>query len=332
MTFVRHSIVDLSQLPAFSVVQLPDAEARIRERMLEVKRLWEEYDPPLGALYDVENLEFDPIKIEQEVATNFELNVLTRINLAAKAVTMAYASGTDIDVLASRYPGGVPRLPVETYAEGDTPIEKMQKDARYKRRVLLIPNTLSPHGVDEAYAYYALTGFPEARDASVVSTPGDPNVIITVMTGPPYPGPTTGLAVVGNTLAHKMPVIDPRPSQAQILATQEYVGSEDRRSTTDVVQVIPPRVTKTRYVLDVWLFPGPDESMVLVEQAKALIALAGDQFWLGHDHTHMAILKAAAQPGVQNVKILEPATDLKVDPMSVVVVTDVVLRIKGRAE
>ena len=78
-----------------------------------------------------------------------------RVNQAARSITLAYAIGTDLDAIASRYPGGVPRLPSES-------------DDRYRRRIWLSPNTLSPHGTAEAYEFWALTALPALRDVTAI--------------------------------------------------------------------------------------------------------------------------------------------------------------------
>ena len=77
---------------------------------------------------------------------------------------MAFGSGSDLDAIASRYPGGVPRLADEPYT--------IAGDDRYRRRIWLSPNVLSPHGTAEAYIFWALTADAALRDASAVTIEG----------------------------------------------------------------------------------------------------------------------------------------------------------------
>ncbi len=100
------------------VLETISTEVVLAARMADLKTRWSTSDPPAAANYDVENLEFDPLKINQEVATYFELMLRDRVNQAARAVTLAFAVGTDLDAIGSRYPGGMPRIAGET----DTPL------------------------------------------------------------------------------------------------------------------------------------------------------------------------------------------------------------------
>ena len=150
------------------VLESIDADKIIANRMGRFKTLWKQYDPPNGAQYDVGELEFDPIKITQENSAYFELMLRDRVNQAARAVTLAFAVGADLDAIASRYPGGVPRLLDE-------------RDEHYKRRVWHSPNVLSPHGTAESYVFWALTADPTLHDASATTTEGTGKVYITLM-------------------------------------------------------------------------------------------------------------------------------------------------------
>ena len=106
----RLGVLDPKSLPRFEVLEALDVETILDARMGRFVELWKEHDPPAGAVYDVEGLEFDPIKITQETSTYFELLQRDRVNQAARSVTLAFAVGGDLDAIASRYPGGVPRL------------------------------------------------------------------------------------------------------------------------------------------------------------------------------------------------------------------------------
>src|SRR5215475_5334491 len=155
----RFPVVAINQLSRMQVLETIDTDAIIGARMAKLVELWREADPPAGAVYDVGMLEFDPLKINQECATYFELMLRDRVNQAARAVTLAFAVGSDLDAIASRYPGGLPRLPNET-------------DDRYRRRIQLSPNALTPHGTGEAYEFWALTADGSLRDASATTVEG----------------------------------------------------------------------------------------------------------------------------------------------------------------
>ena len=265
--------------------------------MAKLVELWREADPPAGAVYDVGALEFDPLKINQECSTYFELMLRDRVNQAARAVTLAFASGSDLDAIATRYPGGVPRLPDET-------------DDRYRRRIQLSPNAFTPHGTGEAYVFWALTADPTLRDASASTREGTGIVTVTVM-------------AEGD---------DPQPTMQQLLDVRAYIMDQGRKGLTDELTVIAPVVVDLDYHICVWFYPGPEVEPLLTQLRSALEALREKQRWLGYDHTLLAINGALAVEGVHHIEIEEPAEDVFVSPQCVVRVTSITVEYMGRAE
>ena len=297
----RISILLPANLQPMVVLEKLDVERVIADRMARLKVLWAEYDPPSAAQYDVEALEFDPIKINQEACAYFELLIRDRVNQAARSVTLAYAIGTDLDAIASRYPGGVPRLENES-------------DDRYRRRIWLSPNTLSSHGTAEAYEFWALTAMPELRDVTAIrSVQHDyyPTILITCLMNTNYD--------------------DPKPSQEQLVFIRSYIQNLSRQGLTDVISVNPPKVKEINYTVAVWLYPGtvPDQTMLRI--SMNLSALVTDQYWLGHDHTHTAIHAACKIQGVHHVEIEEPEDDVLIPLDWVVKVKTINVRLAGRS-
>jgi phage-related baseplate assembly protein len=298
----RLGVLDPKSLPRFEVLEALNAETILEGRMGRFVELWKEHDPPAGAAYDAEGLEFDPIKITQEASTYFELLLRDRVNQAARSVTLAFAASGDLDAIASRYPGGVPRL---TDEQGNPD----EDDERYRRRIWLSPATLSPHGTEEAYVFWALTADRKLHDASATTVEGTGRVKI---------------AVMGSRA-------NPLPTQAQLLAVRAFVPSHSRKALTDIVSVVGPTVVETRYVLDVWLFPGADAKVVFGTLRRNLEDLVKRQAWLGFDHTRMAIAAAAEQVnGVSDIRIVEPADTVAVDLTGCVQVTGIDLNPRGR--
>jgi phage-related baseplate assembly protein len=313
----RLGIIEPEKLPYFAVLETIATEDVIKARMTRLKELWKEYDPPIAANYDVEILEFDPIVINQQACTYFELMMRDRVNQACRAVTTAYAIDGDLDNIASRYPGGVPRLPDED-------------DDRYRRRIWLSPATLSPHGTEEAYVFWALTADTTLHDASATTREGTGQVNITIMPNYQYLWRDRQRAsswtseYVGPSLI---------PTTAQLLAVRAYLHDFSRKGLTDMVSVLPPRQVKTRFVLDVWLFPGMDAPTVMGNLRRSLQDLIKKQSWLGWDFTRMAIATASGNvTGVQNVHILEPERSIAADLRTVVEVTDIELIFRGHTE
>jgi phage-related baseplate assembly protein len=296
----RISVILPANLQPMQVLEKLDVETILATRMTRLKQLWQFYDPPAAAQYDVEQLEFDPIKINQEVASYFELLLRDRVNQAARSVTLAYAIGTDLDAIASRYPGGVPRLPGES-------------DDRYRRRIWLSPNTLSPHGTAEAYEFWALTALPSLRDVTAIRAVMHdyyPTILITCLKEPPA---------------------DPKPTDEELVLVRAYIQSLSRQGLTDVISVNPPKIMEIEYTINVWLYPGTAQDQTMTKIRDSLAKLLDDQYWLGHDHTLTAIHSACNFTGVHHVDVIEPATDVFVPLDWLVRVVNLTVTFAGRA-
>lgn len=303
----RFPVIDLSQLQPMKILEALDVEVILNRRMGRFLARWAAHDPPNAAQYDVANLEFDPVKIVQEADSYEELGLRDRVNQAARGVTTAFGVSTDLDAIASRYPGGVPRLPNEPYT--------IEGDNRYRKRIWLSPNPLSPHGPAGAYEFWALTALDSVlHDVSVIKVrpnlAEDPIILITCL--------ASGT--------------DPKPTTEQLLAIRAYIQAESRLAMTDTILVRAPKVRSTEYRLRVWLFPGPDVATIKTQLARKLQELVVSQYWLGYDHARSAIDAAATLPGVHHVVIDEPAEDIEVPPDWVVVVTKIGVQIVGRTE
>ena len=108
------AVIDLSQLPAPQIVDVPDFETLLAERKAEFVALHPKDEQE--ALMRTRELESEPVtKLLQENAYR-ELLLRQRINEAAQAVMVAYAMGGDLDHLAANY--NVKRLTV-TPADDD---------------------------------------------------------------------------------------------------------------------------------------------------------------------------------------------------------------------
>jgi len=324
---------ELLQRP--SVLESISSDQIIADRMTRFQVRWAEEDPPNAAQYDVKSLEFDPIKIITENAAYFELLIRDRVNQAARAVMLAYAFGSNLDAIASRYPGGVPRQ------EGES-------DDNYRRRIWLSPNILGPHGTTESYAFYALSalGANVLRDAAAFTTRGTGVVTIPILVNKPTLALSeqqvmalvqkqmqTGLIDPLKISFETDPGDPPIPTPDQVLQVYRYIIADTRKGLTDEIVIARPKVVTTRYDISLWTFPGYDTAGVLTNVVTGLMQLIEQQRWLGVDHTVLSIdgvLTAAG--GVYNRTIRQPAGDVIVGLDSVVRVTGIDITWMGVGE
>ena len=312
----RFPVIRPELLQRTQVLETISADLIIEDRMGRFKLRWSEEDPPNAAQYDTGHLEFDPIKIVTENAVFFETLLRDRVNQAARAVMLAYAFGSNLDAIASRYPGGVPRM------EGET-------DDHYRRRIWLSPNILGPHGTTESYAFYALTALGDniVRDAAAFTTRGTGVVTIPVLLDKPWPKMSEQQILAEITRQYKTGLTDPLrvsfnteatggsviPSSDQILQIYKYIIADTRKGLTDEIVIARPKVQSLRYQIDVKTFPGYDTPSVLTNVVTNLMNLIEQQRWLGYDHTILAIDGALSNAGgVYNRIIHSPPGDVTV--------------------
>lgn len=307
----RLTVIQLAQLPAFAILEALDVEAILSARMNRLVEVWATHDPPAAAQYDVQGLEFDPIKINQEVGSYFELLIRDRINQAARGVTLAFAVGDDLDVIASRYPGGVPRL------EGES-------DDHYRARIWLSPNLLSPNGSYEAYVFWGMTADPTLRDVSATAVTGTPDVTVALLAdGDPV------RAVWGRDTWVLSPFPNPTPTIGQITHVRNYINQHARKALTDVVQVVVPKIVDVDYEISYWLYPGWDETQIRQVMFEAFAQLVESQRYLGFSYTEAAIEAVLKIAGVSNVKVDVPVSAIDPDDHDIIVASDTVVRVNS---
>lgn len=334
----RFPNITLDRLGRMQVLETIDYEALVVSRMLKFKENWIASDPPLGAAYDVENLEFDPIKINQEANSYFETMLRDRVNQAARAVTLAYATGRDLDAIGSRYPYSVARatmlayarsadyLPTQSITPGvprlaliDTPRgmpwevpEDWEDDERYRRRLWLAGSAFSTAGAEDAYIFWALTTVPTLRDASV-----------TVTRPSRFETPTIFVTLLKNAA-------DPRPTDQDIIDINTRLHKRDVKPATDVVSVRPPFVVPIDWKVDLTLYPGADKELRKTQVLTELLNLKEKKRYLGEDQTIASIEGASVSVGdVQNAKVTSLLADVKMSPRQFGLVNTIDVRVVG---
>jgi phage-related baseplate assembly protein len=330
----RFTVIRPELLPAMRVLQSISTEDMISNRMARFKALWAAYDPPFAAQYDVENLPFDPIRINQECNSFFEALVRDRVNQACRAITLAFAVGSDLDAIASRYPYGVPRLDYDGDGVPD------EDDSSYRTRIWLSPSILSLNGPGqgtyESYIFWALSapqpsGETRLKHASAFTKRATGHVFIPIMRDDYRP------VTRQEFLSEDWLTTDegsPNPSDAQIKAVYDYINQRGfaRKGLTDWVSVLRPKITRTNIIAKIKLFPGVDSATLMQEVNAQVLELVNAIRWLGADLTHLSLKGAMAAAGVYNVDLLEPLADVVVPQDGVIKVDEIRLSYVGVGE
>lgn len=270
--------VDLSQLAPPNVVEAMDFESIFSSMLADLRAR----DSAFTAL-----VESDPAYKILEVAAYRELLIRQRVNDAAKAVMVAYATGADLDQIAANY--DVARLLITPADDTTIPptAAVYESDDEFRTRIVLSLEGYTSAGSRGSYIFHALSASGDCKDVAVESlTPGTVNVAVLSRTG-------TGAA----------------PSQT-IANVVEALNAEVVRPLCDTVVVTSASVVNYSITASLTVFPGTGQAEVLAAATAAVQAYADAQHRLGYDITRSGIYAALHQPGVQNVTITAPSADI----------------------
>lgn len=275
------STIDLSKLPPPDVIESLDFED-IYQELLGVFRT------ALGDAWSAA-LESDPVVKLIELAAYREMLLRARINDAARACMLAYATGGDLDHLAALL--GVSRLTAVPGNPSATPpvAAIMESDDRLRMRAQMALEGETVAGSRGSYIFHALSASALVADVMVTSpAPGD--VTVTVLSAT-----ATG-----------------EPDAALLDTVDAYLSAEDRRPLTDAVAVEAATVIAYTVSATLHCYPGPAAEPVRAAAAEAAQAYVSEHFRLGHDITLSGLYAALHQSGVQRVVLTNPAADIVV--------------------
>ena len=278
-------LVDLSKLDAPKVLEDLNYETLLAERKAEFIALFPQEERPFWQARL--NLESEPItKLLQEVVY-LQLLERSRINQAAQATMLAYATGTDLDVIAANF--NVQRQVVQVENNSVTPKipAVLEDDTSLRLRTQLAFEGLSVAGPRSAYVFHALSAHPEVADVSVVS-PEPAHVTVTI------------LSRIGQGTA----------SETVLQAVRERLNDDNIRPIGDRVTVQSATIHNYTIHAKLHLYRGPEYEPIKAEALKKLTAYTEEKRRLGRDISLSGIYAALHLEGVQRVELLAPTADI----------------------
>lgn len=282
------AVIDLSQLPAPQIVDVPDFETLLAERKAAFVALYPADEQATVARTLA--LESEPITKQLQESTYREVLLRQRINEAAQAVMVAYALGGDLEQLAANY--NVKRLTV-TPADNDAvpPVAAvMESDDALRLRVPAAFEELSVAGPTAAYEFHARSADGRVADASATS-PAPAEVVLTVLS-------REGDGTAGNDLL----------AVVEKALNNESVRPVADRLTVRSAEIIPYSVDAT-----IFLYPGPEAEPVMAAAKASLQKYIASQTRLGRDIRRSALYAALHVEGVQRVELASPLNDVVLD-------------------
>ena len=299
--------IDLSQLPAPSVVEELDYETLLAERKATLISLFPQEQQ--AAIARTLTLESEPIvKLLQENAYR-EVILRQRVNESAQAVMLAYSTGADLDNIAARY--DVERLIVQPADITAIPpvATVMETDADFRIRIQQAFEGLSVAGPVGAYEFHGRSADGRVADISVISpSPACVTVSVLAQTGDGS-APADLLAVV-----------------------QAALNDENVRPVADRVTVQSASIVNYEIEAELYLFSGPESEPIKQAAESKLKNYVSAQHRLGRDIRLSAIYAALHVEGVQRVELAKPVADLELDKTQASFCTAYALTIGGYDE
>ncbi len=296
-TIATSTAVDLSRLPPPDVVEALDYETILALLQADfAARLpgfdaWVESDPAIKLL---------------EIAAYRELVLRQRVNDAARATMLAYASGGDLDNLGALF--GVPRRELEPADAATGAPAVMEADADLRRRLLQAPDAYSVAGPRLAYVFHALSAHGDVLDAAATS---------------PAPG-----EVIVSVLSRQG---DGDASPQLLSVVEAAVAADDVRPLTDAVSVQASTIVRFQIEAELTLFSGPDQNLILQSAQDAVADTLAANRRIGRDIPRSALIAALHGAGVQNVALISPAVDVVVGETGAAWADDITISIVGFA-
>lgn len=267
--------VDLSLLPPPEVVETLDYEVILAARVAKLRE--ELTKANILADWDPSRESDTVVKLLQESAYR-EMILRGRINDAARAVLLAFATGGNLEHLAAFY--RVTRLPGEL-------------DDRLRRRAQMALEGFTTAGPRKAYIFHALSADVRVKDVAVTKpAPGD--IMITI------------LSAEGDGTAS--------PELLAIVAAA--LNDEEIRPLNDTVLLQSAAVIHYDISATLHLFAGPGEEAVLAAARQDVRAYADACHALGAMVAHSGLDAALHKVGVKKVLLTSPAVEIAADAVS----------------
>lgn len=310
----RFSYIDLSSLPAPTLVDPPEFEALLQDNKDLLISLDNASENPLNVSALLE-LESEPLAKYLQLVAYREMNLIQRTNEAVKARLLAFAMNADLDQVAANMsvrrklldPGDPDAVP---------PVDPVyENDESLRLRTQLAPEAMTTAGSDGSYKFNALSAGDTPSDVSVESP--EPGIITVTYTFDPDSfgakvkdatafSPTPGQVTV-TVLGHSG---DGSVDAETLQAVEDHLTGKYVRPLTDLptiqgAQILPYQVDATLY-----LFDGPDSAIVKAEATDYFWKYASSRHVLGGAVTRSGIDAALQRTGVNKVE-LQGWTDIE---------------------
>lgn len=299
--------IDLTQLPAPSVVEVLDFEAILTKRKAHLVSLLPEAER--AAVTALLELESEPATKLLEENAYQETILRNRVNEAGKAVMLAFALDGDLDQLGANV--NVARLTITPANPNALPpvAAVMEDNDAYRLRIQEAPDGLSVAGPKASYEFHARSSDGRVKDASATS-PAPASVTVTVLANN-----DTGIA------------------DAALLATvARALNAEDVRPLGDRLTVQAAQVIDYQIEATLFIGVGPEVPILLDAARTNAARVSQPRRPLGHSIYRSACSAAVHVEGVRKVVLTSPAADIELNATQAARCTAIKLNVVVRDE
>ncbi|WKT94544.1 baseplate J/gp47 family protein [Brucella anthropi] len=277
--------INLESYPSPDVIEPIEFEQILADMQDELIRLFPAIEPTLALESALSN------KLLQ-VAAFREILVRARVNDAARANLLAFATGADLEHLAAFYD-----------------VEKLEgeDDEAFRSRTILAIQARSPAGGANWYKAAARRADVRIRDVAVYREDFWPIIHVAILSREN----------------------DGIPDAAMLDAVRTIVTSDDVRPLNDTVVVEAAVQNRTDIEANVWLLPSaPLADLTPLQDAlrKAWTTETG----IGFDLVPSWVEARLHMAGVQRVEMLNPSAPLVAAPGTAIAIGDIKLNYMGR--
>jgi phage-related baseplate assembly protein len=290
--------IDLTQIELPKIIDEPEFEVIFQRKLNRFLSLYPQHTAPV---------ESDPLYKEIELSSYDEMHLRHRINDAAKAVTLATATGSDLDNI---FPLWVKRETIiEANPDAVPPVEAVyEDDESLRKRKQLALESYTSAGTVGSYTFFALSASPMVKDAGI-SQPVGGEVICSILS---REGDGTASAELLEQVEKRI-----NPDDEDIRRLNDNFTAQ----SADIVE----------YTIEATLtfFTGPDKAVVFANAQHAVEQYADNQHRIGRQITISGIHAALHQAGVQNVELTSPQADITISNLQAPYCTQVTINDGG---
>lgn len=232
-----------------------------------------------------------------------ELVLRSRINSAARACLLAYATGTDLDHIAANF--NIERL-ITIPATKDT-AAVYESDEVFRLRVQRAFDRLSVAGPESAYKYHCLSADGRVADVAVIS-PSPAVVNIAILQADSQTG---------------------EASDELVGIVNRAVNAENVRPIADRVSVQSAQIQPYRIRAKLYITKEPEASSVLATATTKTRAYTESKNRIGRSVRLTAIHHCLHIDGVARIELIEPKADIAIAALQAAYCESIDISIEG---